>query len=501
MIEAGACVRGAPPALRGPCRQRLAPWCASPAYTIAHADTPAPFPRRRASFAMSFAAFILYVVLTFLRPVELFAPGLAAFRPMLLLWGFAFLLAVAQAVGTRRCAARPQHFLVMGLLVLAIACSALVRDGFGAAVGAVGQFSPSIMLMVLALLNVTTLRRLQITCGAISACILVLALAGIAAFHRGFMVDELVLMQSTYQEGEPVDLEFLGAPADDDSGMYMWRVRSVGFLNDPNDFGQAMVMVLPLLWGLVQRGQWLRNLVLFVAPAGVLLYTIFLTHSRGAIVGLGAMLLLGLRKAIGTVRTAMLMGVVLMAVVVSSFGGGRGFSSQEESASDRIDAWWAGLSLLKSYPVFGAGYGNFTDHHHLTAHNSFVLCFAELGTFGFFAWLGLIVIAYQGLAQSMQVGTGTSSHQAEARMAELLRAALVGFLACAWFLSRTYQPGMYLLLALCVSSWYCMRSALASEQPPRQFEMKPWARTTVLAMVASIAVTYVFVTLHSLGIG
>ena len=65
--------------------------------------------------------------------------------------------------------------------------------------------------------------------------------------------------------------------------------------------------------------------------------------------------------------------------IAASAIGGRAISSKEQSAAERIEAWSVGLELLKWRPLFGAGYGNFTDHHHLTAHNSFVLCFAELG--------------------------------------------------------------------------------------------------------------------------
>lgn len=44
-------------------------------------------------------------------------------------------------------------------------------------------------------------------------------------------------------------------------------------------------------------------------------------------------------------------------------------------------------------------------------------------------------------------------------MVVLLRNSLVGFLVCAWFLSRTYQPVLYFLLALCVSAWWCASHA------------------------------------------
>ena len=35
--------------------------------------------------------------------------------------------------------------------------------------------------------------------------------------------------------------------------------------------------------------------------------------------------------------------------------------------------------MLKSHPLFGVGFGNFADYSDHTAHNSIVVCAAELG--------------------------------------------------------------------------------------------------------------------------
>lgn len=448
--------------------------------------------------AMTFAVFLLYVTLTFLRPVEMLLPELAPYRPMLLLGVVALLMAIVRAAVKQESAARGVHFRLLLLLVLAIALSRLFNGGVGDAVRSVNDFSASAILMVLALLNITSLRRLEATCVVVTVCMFLLALAAIAAYHVGFMAADLVLLQNLGLGGTMADLEGLTAPAQDTSGKFMFRVRSVGFLNDPNDFAQALVMVLPLMWGLTQPGRWVRNAIVFLPLAGVMGYAIYLTHSRGAILGIGAMMLFGLRTVIGNVRTGILMGMAVAVFLASSFGGGRGFSSQEESAADRIEAWATGLQMLQSYPIFGVGYRNFTEHHFLTAHNSFVLCFSELGLFGLFAWLALIVVTFRGLTQvadRLPDGVGKT----ERRMAALLRASLLGFLTCAWFLSRTYQPGMYLLLAICIGAWHCGARAVAAAAPQQVLPVPRWGWHTVAACVASILATYGFVVMHNYG--
>ena len=147
------------------------------------------------------------------------------------------------------------------------------------------------------------------------------------------------------------------------------------------------------------------------------------------------------------------------------------------------------MQLLRSNPLFGVGYGNFTEHFQLTAHNSFVLCFSELGLIGYFFWVGLIVLVFRELTQAAALSAPDSE---EKRWAVLLRLSLLGFLTCAWFLSRTYQPTLYILLAIGISAAHCARSALetgAKEPPPAV----RWPLATAQVMFASIFIVYLIV--------
>ena len=441
---------------------------------------------------MSFALFIGYVLFTYLRPFDTIAADLASYRPMLIMWTVAFMSASVRALANKEVGARPVHFALLGMLVISIALSKMANQSFSGAAPAVADFSTGAMLMALCMLNLTTLRRLQVTCVAITCSVVFLAALGVYSYYSGFMADVLVIRQVASENAlldsyeEPAGF---GAPADDLSGGYLYRVRSLGFLNDPNDFGQTMVTVLPLLWWLyVPRRLW-RNLLLVAGPMALLGFTIYLTHSRGALLGVAALGLVVVNKVIGPVRTLLLTVTLAAGVSILSFGG-RELSTKEESAAQRIEAWTEGLAMLKSNPVFGVGYSNFEDHHYITAHNSFVLCFAELGLVGYFAWMGLIVLAYQGLKQGIRLA---ASGSAERAMAVPLQAALIAYLACAWFLSRTYSPGLYLLLALCVAAWYVVRKVHGP--PPSAVHAEPlhWRMATIAAMVTSLLGVYVFV--------
>lgn len=445
---------------------------------------------------MSFVLFIAYILFTYLRPFDTIALGLAPYRPMLVLWSLAFFAGSLRAASRDELAARPAHFGLLGMLVGSIALSNFANQSTSGALSAVADFSAAAMLMVLCLLNITSLRRLKVTCAVIASCVIFLAALGVFSWHTGYLAEELVLKQSANEDAvlNLVDQAagFIAIPAQDHTGQYFLRLRSLGFLNDPNDFAQTLVMVLPMLWWFYVPGRRFRNFWVVVAPGALVAYSIYLTQSRGALLGLAALGLFVAQRMLGWLRTMLLATLVVIAVGVLSFGG-REFSVREQSAAQRVEAWQEGITMLRSKPVLGVGYGRFTEHHYLTAHNSFVLCFAELGFVGYFAWMGLIVLAFKGLSQAIRLAPQGSP---ERELAGVLSASLIAFLSCSWFLSRTYSPGLFVLLALCVASRFGVKNLDGLASAAVLDEPLQWRQSTLVAMVVSIAGVYAFVVLQ-----
>ena len=456
---------------------------------------------------MSFKLFQAYILLTFFRPVELFMPELGELRPMLWLWLLAVITSVVAAAAKKETGARPIHFkLIFGLWAL-IGVSKLLSPWAGGTMEAISDFSTSSMLFLLAALNLTTLERLKSTMNAVVLAMLLNCVFGIQAYHTGENMDKLVLRQTApaHDNDDPATMPDLKTviPALDKSGWFLWRLKSVGFLADPNDFAQVLVMTLPMLWGAGWRpDRRLNNLVRVIAPGALMVYAIFLTQSRGALLGLASLLFFGVRKALGTTRTVLLLGSMVAVQLLGNMSGGREFSGKEKSAEERIESWGIGLDLLKRNPLFGAGYGNYLEYNYLTAHNSFVLCFAELGLVGYFLWIGMIVLTFKSLSAAVETLPPRSPHR---QMVVLLRNSLVGFLVCAWFLSRTYQPVLYFLLALCVSAWWCASRApgMTDKESPKYEKIHtiPWVRSTFIIMFLTIVAIRGFVFSHQLGRG
>jgi hypothetical protein len=431
-------------------------------------------------------AFVLYLgvlIITFVRPAELF-PALEGLEIVALVsvaaLGSAMLTVVSGRGPTLRA---PQLYLVI-LLTLWVAFSVIASQFWlGAALYVfVMLWSSPALVFLLTTLNLVTLRRLKIAAGLVALLIVFTGAQGVYAYHsdaglfsrflyyEGINLEEAALRMTAEQLEEAV-AHFVG------TGDVVIRIRGLGFLNDPNDLAQALVAALPLLLCLRRPGRFSFNLVAVWVPVGVALYAISLTRSRGGLLALVAVMFLLGRKRLGRTLSMILSAGGLAGLLLMGFIGGRQFSL-DESSMGRAEAWYEGLNMLRSSPIWGTGYGSFADLNYLVAHNSFVHCFAEVGLVGYFIWLMLIVLTLSHLATvargspdtegeggdpTEETGAGDESEEtvedeeAESEEEELSRWAeaswisLAGFLVGSLFLSRTYGTMLFLLLGLGVA--------------------------------------------------
>lgn len=223
-------------------------------------------------------------------------------------------------------------------------------------------------------------------------------------------------------------------------------------------------------------------------PCVALCYGVFLTHSRGGTLGALVVLMVILAGRFGHWRSFVLVAILGASAIAIGIGGGREFSATDDSAAGRIDAWSEGLQMLKSQPLTGVGYRQFTEHNPLTAHNSFVLCFAETGLVGYSLWLSLLGVTLFQLHKLKQLPKDDPVQAYIASRAANLQCALFGYMAAAFFLSRTYVPLLYMLIGLCAALVLIARKANLSVPLPS------WSRMiTALAAseVGSIFLIYI----------
>lgn len=428
--------------------------------------------------------------MVFVRPIEQFAPEAMAYRPVLLIWVFAFLASVVSAKNRGGGAASRQHFMVLAWLCVVVFLSVLVHSGFSSAISAFGYVSTPAMLFVLTCLNVDTIDRFRALAKFLIFCVCVLCGQSLLAYHRGVNVDLLVIPQLAHANAILPSIRPT-VPALDDSGAYIWRLRSVGFLNDPNDFAQTIIVVAPWLFmHLPQKASLIWRAVLVAPWLALLVYVLTLTHSRGAMLGAAAALLFFFKDRIGKAWAVMFALAAALVLALGMVGGERGITGKERSASERLDAWNDGLLMLKSDPLLGVGLGNFTEHHHRTAHNSFVLCFAELGLLGYFLWMGLIVLAFHALNRIIRC---LKPHDMHAQYAVLLRTSLIGFLVCAWFLSRTFVPTLFILMGMTVGLLHSARAHHPALQQAELHQPLLWRMTSAKLVVITVLLVSAFI--------
>jgi O-antigen ligase len=447
---------------------------------------------------MGFALTIFYIVFTIISP-EQFGKEWASYHVMTYLAAITALASLPNMETYSYWKRSVQTYLLVGF-VIAIGLSQIAHGWLGGVVESWRTFLPSAAVFFFIVVNVTTVRRLKIvTLAAVAAC-LVVTVEALCGYYAGYHGEMFVLLTN------------ISSPQDDVIGQ-LTRIRGAGFLSDPNDLAQILLIALPLAFIAWRRGRIVANVVVVLVPAGLLLWTTYLTHSRGGLVALAAVALMAARKKLGTTASTGLAAVFILGMIALDFTGGRGISAAD--GADRLEAWANGLEMFKSAPIFGIGFGGFTDLYEITAHNSFVLCLAELGLLGSTLWMallvttstglnrilgvqkkkqasrffglrrlfeecsiqspgalgmnpapseGLIALKYAYACEALPPMVSASATQFETRNASedspivpqqwvvAMRLALVSFMATAWFLSRSYTTTMYLVLGLATAT-------------------------------------------------
>jgi O-antigen ligase len=332
-----------------------------------------------------------------------------------------------------------------------------------------------VCLYFLVLINAFSTGRVRTIYLILLLSAVVMSVQGILAYHTGYQKNKLV--------AEGLSMGFV----------VIRRIRAYGFLSDPNDLAQFLLVALASLGIFWRKGLGVANVLPLTIPAGILIYAIYLTHSRGAMIGICVIAVVLISSRFGRMQSAVAAGALFLVMVGFKFGAGREISLSEGSAAGRLMAWGSGISMLKQNPLFGVGYGRFTEFNDLTAHNSFVLCFAELGAFGYFFWLALILTTVIGLERLARWCAITAEDESFTRIVTTTRAALYSFLATSLFLSRTYNVTLYVVLALA--------AALISQREQRHPELalRPgrWIPLTVAGQFASLVLFYIAIRLRS----
>jgi putative inorganic carbon (HCO3(-)) transporter len=336
----------------------------------------------------------------------------------------------------------PQHWMILGLVPL------IIVSGFLNGSGMIGvEQSERIMVSALFPLFlysncITSIKRQHI-------------LMAVCLFAALLMVHNGHVQQTAYQGAGWA----LGTYSVGYINLGERRITYLGFFNDPNDIGMFLVMNIPFAIYFYKKSQAVSKILTFGVLAA-LFYGIYLTGSRGTMLGAGA--LIAVYFIVMNAGPKLFITIVVLApiaaTVITSLQ-----SNMDESADGRLEAWYAGVLMLLNNPIFGIGMGQFLEEHGLVAHNSYIHVAAELGVPGYSLWGGALIFTaltgylfVQDRISKKKLDDAETTlppeEEAELFLNKTLFFSLVGFMITGFFISRMFTLLLFIFLGMAIAS-------------------------------------------------
>jgi putative inorganic carbon (hco3(-)) transporter len=423
---------------------------------------------------------LLYLVCVYVRPGEI-VPGWEGLPLVAILSGVSTVCVAGSLVVRRRPFWNlPQDHCVLGF-TLAIAVSNLAWGWFYGAYEGVLTIAPAVFCYFLIRGAVTSPRHLRWIGYTLVWVTLFQALNGIAQYHTGAGLGDVAALEMR-AEGTEED-------SGDDAPSVVRRIRGTGIFNDPNDLALAFVVVTPFLVGpLVRRSTRLPARILAAVVLVPLLVALYYTNSRGGILGLGAALLPYCYRRFGKVAGPVVATAGLVALL--AFGPSRmnTLDASESSAQGRVQSWGEGLQMFRSRPIFGVGFGRYTDFNELVAHNSFVHTLAELGLFGSLFFIGMGYWFFQSPPHHPGPQNADSDAIRLRAWGDDLRQGGLGLAVCAMFLSRQYTVLPFIWLAMSGCYRQVVQELMPAAPPRTVVHLTRIAAITIGAVVCTYGV-------------
>lgn len=402
-----------------------------------------------------FWGLVFFIGLIYLRLEELI-PGLAGMRLTLIL-SLATLVGMGlqHLVRKQPLVRHPIVAMIVGFAATASVSGVLT----GYAAGAVEQMAKLALMAILVLNLVRTPDRYRI------------------------FVTALILF-TTYLAAFSIFRYFAGEALNEHGTL---RSQLTGIFSDPNDLAAGVVFGLALALARIPNSRWVGK-CLYALACSVMATAILLTHSRGGLLAMAVVVFVYFVSTLKNKGVAVLAGVLALGLLlVAAPGRMRSFDSQEESANTRFELWLDGLEELKSNPILGMGFRQFAEQNPtgLTAHNSFVLAFSELGFTGYFFWMGCLYYAFR---RPREDGESRALEPSVERDLFGARLALAGFLVAAFFLSRTYVQVTWLFIALTAAAQYVTGAGSDNFRFQPKEQSRDWGRILGLCLAGLLVI-------------
>ena len=256
------------------------------------------------------------------------------------------------------------------------------------------------------------------------------------------------------------------------------------FIEDNNDLALAVVMTIPLLYFLYlqTRKRWLQwGLLASMVLCG---FSALGSQSRGALLGIGAMLVFFWLKS----RSKIAIGLMLVVLVPVAYQfmpekwHARMMTietyEEDNSAMGRINAWKMAINLTKDRPIIGGGFEiyngdifgryapNPRDIH--AAHSIYFQVLGEHGYVGLALFMLLGILVWRDSSWIVRKARGRNDLQWASDLARMIQVSMIGYAVGGAFLSLAYYDVPYNLLVVIVLTRRLV------EKAPQSTAQKGW---------------------------
>jgi O-antigen ligase len=281
--------------------------------------------------------------------------------------------------------------------------------------------------------------------------------------------------------------------------------RLSGGIRDPNELAAALLPAIPIaLFSMpVVRRALTRWMLL--AAVSMIAVAIFMTGSRGGLVGLGVMFLAAILLS-GPLRQQVVFGILVVTGVAMVYYTlfappvvlWRLTNFSAEGGSGRTDLWSVAMQMWHDHPLLGVGAGNFQIlepsyalssinlpdiklvlNETKVVHNTYLHVLVELGIVGFACFTIVVLGGFiVGLKSVRSFGT---SDNGTGLLARGFLIGMTGMFAAYTFISGQNEKQLWLLVSVAlalqtVSRAQSFRSESVDLRVARSFEPKPKLR-------------------------
>lgn len=422
-----------------------------------------PIQNTNTNSTFAFILLFLYTAAVLIRPHEMFEES----RTWIIIKVFAILCFIAALIGQRPLKLYPQHWMLFALTPLIVMSGFLNGSGMTGVDEAIQLFVSSIIPLFLYSTCVTTIKRQH-------ALMFVCLFTALIMVHNGHVQQTAFMGNGWALYTHSVGYIDLGER----------RITYLGFFSDPNDLGMFLVMCLPFTVYFYNKGKAFTKVIMLCILA-TLLYGIYLTGSRGTMLGTGS--LVGVYFLVTYAGPRLFIAAMVLAPIAATVAASLQ-QNIDASANGRLEAWYHGIQMMLANPIFGVGKGRFFEEHGLVAHNSYVHIVGELGIPGYSLWGGAliftVIVGYSFIkynnkqkllseSKNSSIDVKLSSNLIETKKEKSLRLdienkkttlkneyavnqtlffSMVGFMVTAFFLSRTYTLLLFIFIGMSLAS-------------------------------------------------